>query len=163
MAGSGAGPEFFGLGGSARGARRIVYVVDRSGSMLDTFFHVREELKRSIGELRRSQKFHVIFFNAGEPLENPPKRLVRAIKAHREAFFGFLDTVFPAGSTKPARAMRRALAEHPDLIYFLTDGAFDPDLIGELDRWNKHRKVKIFTIAYFDRSGAARARTIPIR
>ncbi|MCH7807975.1 MAG: VWA domain-containing protein [Planctomycetes bacterium] len=153
-AGSGSGPKFFGLGGAARGIRRIVYVVDRSGSMLDTFEHVRVELERSINELRRSQRFHVIFFNSGEPLENPPKRLVSAIKAQKEAFFKFLEGIYPAGSTHPARAMGRAFAAKPDLIYFLTDGAFDPDLVRKLDRWNKGRRVRIFTIAFFDRSGA---------
>jgi hypothetical protein len=153
-AGSGSGPEFFGLGSSARGARRIVYVVDRSGSMLDTFVHVQEELKRSINELRRSQKFHVIFFNTGEPLENPPKRPIAAIKAQKKKFFAFLDNVFPEGSTHPERAMRRALGTEPDLIYFLTDGEFHPSLLPKLDNWNKDRRVRIFTIAFFDQAGA---------
>ncbi len=153
-AGGGPGPDFFGLGTSARGARKIVYVVDRSGSMLDTFVHVREELKQSIDELRRSQKFHVIFFNAGEPLENPPKRPVSAIRAQKERFFQFLDKVFPEGSTHPERAMRRALSLEPDLIYFLTDGEFHPSLGDELDKWNRSRRVRIFTIAFFDQAGA---------
>ncbi|MHC5111169.1 MAG: vWA domain-containing protein [Planctomycetota bacterium] len=153
-AGGGSGPKFFGLGGSVRGAKRIVYVVDRSGSMLDTFGHVRAELMRSISALRRSQKFHVIFYNAGPPLENPPKRLVSAIRAQKEALGEFLSTVFPAGSTKPENAMRRALSLEPDLIYFLTDGAFDPALLPKLDKWNPSRRIRIFTIAFFDRSGA---------
>ncbi len=153
-AGKGKGPEFFGLGGSARGARRIVYVVDRSGSMLDTFVHVREELVRSIGALRRSQKFHVIFYNSGAPVENPPKRLVSAINAQKTAFFAFLETVFPEGSTRPGRALRRALGTEPDMIYFLTDGEFDPSVVEKLDQWNRDRRVRIFTIAFFDRSGA---------
>jgi len=153
-AGTGSVPEFFGLGSSARGARRIVYVVDRSGSMLDTFVHVREELRRSINKLRRSQKFHVIFFNTGEPLENPPKRPVSAIKAQKERFFKFLDTIFPEGSTHPERSMRRALSTEPDLVYFLTDGEFHPGLVDKLDEWNKGRRIRIFTIAFFDRAGA---------
>ena len=152
--GGGGGPEFFGLGGSVRGARRIVYVVDRSGSMLDTFDHVRQELIRSVDALRRSQKFHVIFFNAGAPLENPPRRLVSAIRAQKKALGEFIATVFPEGSTRPEIALRRAMALDPDLIYFLTDGAFDSKLIQQLDRWNAARRVRIFTIAFFDRSGA---------
>lgn len=152
--GQGAGPQFFGLGGNARGVRSVVYVVDRSGSMLDTFNHVRAELKRSIGALRRSQKFHVIFFNAGEPLENPPGKLVSAIEAQKTTFFEFLNGVFPEGSTHPERSMRRALALEPDLIYFLTDGEFDRSLLAKLNEWNKDHKVRIFTIAFFDSSGA---------
>ena len=151
--GSGA-VEFFGLGGSARGVRRVVYVVDQSGSMLDTFGYVRDELQRSISKLRRTQKFHVIFFNWGRPLESPPKRLVSAIQGQKRQFFNFLETVHPEGGTHPEQAMRRALALDPDLIYFLTDGEFDASLIGKLDQWNRDRHVRIFTIAYFDRAGA---------
>ena len=152
--GEGVAPEFFGLGRTERGARSVVYVVDRSGSMLDTFVHVREELKRSISELRRSQKFHVIFFNAGDPLEAPPQRLVSAIAAQKAAFFEFLQSVYPEGSTHPERAMRRALALEPDILYFLTDGEFDPGLLPKLQEWNRERRVRIYTIAYFDESGA---------
>jgi len=149
-----AGPEFFGLGSQARGARRIVYVVDRSGSMMTTLHGVINELKESISRLRRTQKFHVIFFNSGAPLENPPGRLVSAIRAQKEELFDFLDQVFPEGATNPEPAMRRALALEPDLIYFLTDGEFDAGLVDALDRLNHDRRAKIYTIAYFDRRGA---------
>ena len=152
----GAGTEFFGLRGSVGGARKIVYVVDRSGSMIDSFIYVQAELKRSISALRRSQKFHVIFFNSGEPLENPSKRLVSAIDAHKEQFFEFLDRVVARGGTKPERAIRRALAIEPDLIYLLSDGVdFQPSLLGKLDEWNKRRRVRIYTVAYLDQTGSA--------
>lgn len=153
--GGGPGPEFFGLGGSARGAREIVYVVDRSGSMIDTFVYVQAELKRSISALRRSQKFHVIFFNAGPPLEYPPKRPVAAIEAHKTEFFKFLETVAPGGGTKPEGAMNRALALEPDLVYLLSDGVgFQQSLHRRLDEWNADRKARIYTIAYLDRAGS---------
>lgn len=157
------GPTFFNTGGTkATGAKRIVYVVDRSGSMVDTFDFVRRELVKSIGELRRSQKFHVIFFNAGLPVENPPHRLISATPAQKEDFFQFLnsDAVAPQGSTDPHEAMNRAFGVEPDLIFFLTDGEFDPKLLGSLDRWNQDRRVKIFTIAYFSEAGSELLRKI---
>lgn len=148
-------PEFFGLGGSIRGARKIVYVVDRSGSMLETFVYVQQELKRSIAALRRSQKFHVIFFNDGAPLQNPPRKLVSAIAAQKQEFFDFLDRVVPNGGTKPERAMHQALRMEPDLIYLLSDGQnFPPDLFRKLDAWNANRTVRICTIAYVDPAGS---------
>lgn len=159
-AGAGEGPSFFGLGGSERGVREVVYVVDRSGSMMYTFPYVKEELTRSINRLRRSQKFHVVFFNAGPPLENPPRKLVSAIRAQKEAFFRFLRTLNAEGSTHPERAMRLALGLKPDLIYMLTDGEFDERLIERLNRWNEDRKVKIYTIAFLDSSGAELLRQI---
>jgi hypothetical protein len=153
-AGGGAAPSFFGAGGSARGVRSVVYVVDRSGSMTDTFAHVRAELKRSISSLRRSQKFHVIFFNSGEPLENPPRRLLNAIEGNRKEFFAFLDTVDPAGGTHPENALRLALSMAPDLVYLLSDGInFDPALPERLNEWNVDRRTRIFTIAYLDPAG----------
>ena len=157
----GTGAEFFGLGGPARGTRKIVYVVDRSASMIDTFIYVQAELKRSISALRRSQKFHVIFFNSGDPLESPPRRLVSAIEAHKEQFFEFLDGVVPRGGTKPERAMRRALGMGPDLIYLLSDGLVSggvdshPSLHRKLHEWNRNRRVRIYTIAYLDQTGSA--------
>lgn len=152
--GSGSAPQFFGLGSSAPGARTVVYVVDRSGSMVDTFQHVKAELRRSVGALRRSQKFHVIFFNEGDPLENPSRKLVSAIEAQKREFFEFLDQIDATGSTHPEQSMRRALALEPDVVYFLTDGEFDRRLVDLLDRWNEGRRVQIFTIAYFNTEGA---------
>ena len=147
-------PNFFGAGQPARGVRSIVYVVDRSASMLDTFDYVQKELVRSISALRRSQKFHVIFFNAEEPLENPPSRLVNAVEAHRQQFFEFLQQVEPTGGTHPESALRRALELQPDLIYLLSDGIeFDSNLPLYLDEWNKERRTRIFTIAYLDPEG----------
>jgi len=152
--GKSSGPEFFGLGGSAREAKRIVYVVDRSGSMLDTFVYVRQELKRSVGGLRRSQKFHVIFFNEGPPLESPPRDLVSAIGGRKEAFFEFLKSVGPSGGTEPEAAVRRALSLRPDLVYLLSDGIdFDPSLLDRLTLWNKDVNARFYTIAYIDQAG----------
>jgi hypothetical protein len=151
--GSGGGPKFFGVGGRARGARNIVYVVDRSGSMLATFDAVRDELIRSISALRRGQKFHVILFSSGEPVEKPPKALVPAIESQKQATFEFLRTIEPQGSTNPIPAMQRAFELHPDLIFFLTDGDFDPELLDRLRLWNKDKKIRVSTIAYLSLSG----------
>jgi hypothetical protein len=151
--GSGGGVNFFGLRSSAPGVRSIVYVVDRSGSMIDTFGAVRAELKKSIGALRRSQKFHVIFYNSGDPTENPPQKPVPAIEANKRAFYDFLEGITPTGGTRPERALRQALALEPDLIYFLSDGAFEPEVVERLQEWNRGGRTKIYTIAYLDPQG----------
>jgi hypothetical protein len=157
-----AGPTFFGIGSKARGARRIVYVVDRSGSMMDTIGAVQKELKRSINALRRSQRFHIIFYNAGEPLENPPKRLVSAARVHKEEADRFIDSVQAQGQTNPLQAVRRAFAVKPDLIYFLSDGEIPvaKELLTLLDELNSRREVRIFTIAYVNLRGAELLETI---
>ena len=149
----GPGPEFFGLGKRARGAHKIVYVVDRSGSMMTTFQAVRNELQNSVDGLRRNQKFHVIFFNAGPPLENRPKTLVPATAVQKRRLFEFLETIHAEGSTDPIPAMERAFAVKPDLIYFLTDGDFDPALLEKLRTWNKNHEVRVYTFAYVSEQG----------
>lgn len=151
---AGSAPAFFGAGASGRAVMDIVYVVDRSSSMMDTFDFVRKELIRSISSLRRSQRFHVIFFNAGPLLENPPQRMVHAIEANRKDFFGFLETVNPSGSTDPLPALYRAFDYKPDLIYLLSDGLrFPPDIVERLDTLNRNRETVISTIAYLDPLG----------
>jgi len=144
-----AGPkaEFFGQEGTGY---KIIYVVDRSGSMIDTFEAVKRELKRSIARLSHVQSFHIIFFSGGEPLEKPPKKFVRAIETRKNEAFRFLDRMVPVseGGTDPTQAMRRAVQMQPDLIYLLSDGGFSPDLLVKLRRWNKDKAVRIFTIGY---------------
>ena len=151
----GAGPQFFGLGGEARAARRIVYVVDRSGSMLGVFEDLRKELKRSIDRLRKSQKYHVIFYSTDPPVEALPRRLVNAIRASKEKTFAFIDQITPGGMTQPIEAMKRAFALEPDLIYFLSDGDIpEAELLKEnLRLWNREEQVRIFTIAYVSSAG----------
>jgi len=123
--------------------------------MTDTFDFVRQEMKRSIGALRRSQKFHVVFFNVGDPVENPPRELVAAIPANKAQAFQFVDSILPGGGTDPESAMRRAFAVEPDIIYFLTDGEFRPELVQRLREWNQKEKTRIFTIAFVGSGGTA--------
>jgi len=154
-AGLGGGPTFFGLGGEARAARRIVYVVDRSGSMIGVFDALRKELKSSIDRLRKSQKFHVIFYSTDPPVENPPRRLINAIRAAKEDTFAFIDKVMPEGATQPLEAMNRAFLLKPDLIYFLSDGEIPVgnELLELLRYKNNDERVRIFTIAYVSQAG----------
>jgi hypothetical protein len=155
MGGGQAGPQFFGLGGEARSARRIIYVVDRSGSMIGVFEDLRKELKRSIDGLRKSQKYHVVFYSTDPPIEAPPSRLVNAIRASKSRTFDFIDQVTPEGMTQPIEAMRRAFRLKPDLIYFLSDGDIpEAELLKEnLAQWNRDESVRIFTISYVSAAG----------
>ena len=149
---------FFGTKGNAR---RIVWVVDRSGSMFDTFDYVRTEMKRSISRLKPMQSFHVIFFAAGEPEENPPKMLVPARGSNKKQAYKYLEGIVTEGQTKPKRAIERAFEvkdknhKHAQLIYMLTDGEFDPELVGQIEKMQKRltTKIKINTIAFTSRAG----------
>ncbi len=154
--GAGKGPksDFFGFGGNAH---HIVYVIDRSGSMLMTFDYVRGEMLRSIGRLQEVQDFHVIMFAAGAPKEHDPRRLVRATREYKLSAARWLQKVKPEGQTNPIPALQRAFdvlgnadKRKGKLIYLLTDGNF-PDNAAVLQKVaarNQAKDVHINTFLY---------------
>jgi hypothetical protein len=127
---------------------KIVYVVDRSGSMTDSLDIVKLELKRSLFDLAAENEFHVIFFSSGPPVEMPTRRLVPATDRNRGLAFEFIDGVIPRGETDPSQALERAFAAKPDLIYLLTDGEFDRAVIDLIKRLNVGGKVRVYTIGF---------------
>ncbi|MFB3890977.1 MAG: VWA domain-containing protein [Phycisphaerae bacterium] len=152
---------FFGRGGNAH---HVVFVIDRSGSMLDTFDYVRKEMLNSIARLKEVQDFHVIFFAAGTPQENPPRQLVPASDDYKNAAAEFLQGIRPEGQTNPLPAIARAfeVLERADkrpgkLIYLLTDGVFpDNDAVLKLiAQLNAKKDVLICTFLYDDKSADA--------
>jgi hypothetical protein len=154
-----AGPQsdFMGLGGG--NARKIVYVIDRSGSMSDPelFDTMKAELMKSIAGLDpRQQYFHVIFFSSGQPVENPPRRLVPATPEFKQVTYDFLSGILPEGATNPSPALMRAFQVQggpPELIYVLTDGDFDETILYDLRKWNPKKRTKINTIAFAYKTG----------
>jgi hypothetical protein len=156
----GEGPSFFGLGRGATGVRRICYVVDRSGSMVEELDYVKDEVIRSVNRLHRTQQYHVILFSSKEPTEAPPGEFVYAVEEYKKRTFAFLQDVEAAGSTDPVPAMARAFHLQADLIYFLTDGEFAPELIEKLRIWNAEKKVRIYTIAFLRRQGEELLKTV---
>jgi hypothetical protein len=146
-----------GIGGNAY---HIVYVVDRSGSMLDTFDEVRMEMLSSISKLNTQQTFHVIFFALGTPQENAPRTLVYASEEYKRQAAAYLKTIQPQGQTDPLPALRRAfevLKAAPNdrrgkLIYLLTDGDFQsPDnqtVVAEIRRLNADKSISINCILH---------------
>jgi hypothetical protein len=128
--------------------QRIVYVVDRSGSMTDSLDFVKYELKRSLQELQETSEFHIIFYSSGPPVEMPARRLMPATEWNLGAAMEFIDTVIAVGGTDPMRALERAFAVHPDVIYLLTDGEFDKAVIDAVKRLNAGGKVRVSTIGF---------------
>lgn len=149
--------KFFASGGNAY---NIVYLVDRSASMTDSIEPLKRELKRSIGELQPMQKFHIIFFSSGKPVEGPAGDLTWATDQNKQRYFEFLGTIQAQGQTDPQWALQRALQLNPDLVYLLTDGVFPEKMANQMIEWAKLHKVKINTIAYLLESGGSLLRKI---
>jgi hypothetical protein len=128
------GGGLYGLGpgvGRGGGARNVVYVVDRSGSMAKTFQEVKGEMVWSISRLSPSQKFHVVLFGDGQTIEGPRRGLVEADLENKVAAAEFLRQTEARGTTTALVALQRAFAVlstrpagESKLIYLVSDGDF---------------------------------------
>lgn len=123
---------FAGVRGS--NARRIVYAIDASGSMVAHLQLVVQELDRSLQGLSPQQSFSVIFFQGMEAVELPPAGgLLPATAEERgKALRWIAGNVVPAGGTNPLVAIEKALALKPDVIFLLSQnitgyGQFEVD------------------------------------
>ncbi len=155
--GMGSGPpsQFMGHGGNAT---RIVYIIDHAGGMLDNFGFLERKLDSSIDRLVPLQSFSVIIFRKRFHVLGPSARtgkLEPATGKIKQEVRAAIKRVQPQGPNayrlnyflKPFQA---AFRMHPQIIYFLTNGSFDPKLITEIQKLNKGKKVIIFTYAFFN-------------
>jgi hypothetical protein len=156
--------EFFGIGGYGQS---FVYVVDCSGSMNQNgkFERARYELLQSIEQLNKEQQYFVIFYNhQAHPMDG--NKLVFATEAHVTETRHWINFFEAEGGTEPLPALVAALSLHPDAIYFLSDGQFDPNTIQEMRARNrpnnrlKTRQIPIHTIAFYDRFAAGLMKAI---
>lgn len=148
---------FYGTGGNAR---KIIYIVDASGSLIDTLPFVIKELKRSISELSDKQEFSIIFFQAGEPREVPPRGWKTASSEMKKRCADYISlesgNIIPRGITDPIATLQLAMRYRPELVFLLSDnitgrGKYEVDrgaLMAMLDKLNKDRKIKLNTIQF---------------
>jgi hypothetical protein len=135
-------------------ARRVVYILDHSGSMLDNFDFLRQEAVRSIGDLEETQSFGVVMVSEQataiypklQPASAAQKKELRLKLAQFRAQGSNDDLLAPF-----LEAFQKAFAMHPDAIYFLTDGHFDPRLPKELQKLNAGKAVRINTLAFINK------------
>jgi hypothetical protein len=153
--GSGGGMKssFFGIHADAR---RVVYVVDASTSMnrpydgeaKTRFGQMKLELAKSILSLKPEQQFFIIFFNE-HPIPMPANGMANAIGENQQQYLTWMASVPATGLTDPRPSISQAMSLNPDVVYFLTDGAFPRDVQSDLSKL-KQRSVQINTIAFGD-------------
>jgi len=140
------------VGMTTSNARRIVYVIDASGSMIRSLQIVIEELTR--------------FFQRNDAVMVPPTgRLTQAtVEAQLRTLKWIDDHVIPAGRSNPLTAIERALAFKPNVIFLLSEnitgsGEFEidqEDLLNLLDELNPiearfgRRRTQINCIQFLD-------------
>jgi len=142
-------------------ASHIVFVIDKSGSMLGEFDRVRHEMLRYIAFLRPVQDFHIILFADGTPVEFLPRRLVPADDLYKVKAAEWLLTIRAGsreGYTDPEAALSRAFdvlaradKRRPGkLIVLLTDGAFlnNEKVLKRIEMRNADGQVRINTFLY---------------
>jgi len=142
----------------------VVYLIDRSGSMVDTFDKVRHEMLLSIEGITPNRKFHVVLFADGRPIEKTPRAMTPAKKKAKVALVKFLEPVRASGKTDPIPAINRAFdvlgrgsRGKVAIIHLLTDGVF-PDndaVLKTIRRRNPGGRIKINTILYGNRPPVA--------
>jgi len=149
VAGGGPVGSLWGVG-EGQSARSVVYVMDRSGSMSDTFSLLQRELLRAIGSLNEEQLFNVIWFSEGPARELFP-RLKKATRENKREAFNAIRQIVPSGQTEPLDAIRRGLAHRPDVLFLLSDGDFGEDnkrIIAAIRQRNRSRATIINTILF---------------
>ena len=143
-------------GGADDGAdpKHVVFVVDRSGSMVTVFDYVRVQMQLSIKQLGEDQQFHIVLFADEKTIEGPGKGLVKGTAENKAVALQFLQKreVQPRGMTTALVAIKRAFqvlestGDRKDkLILLLTDG----ELAG-IGRGRQHsRPVCLYVCAAF--------------
>jgi len=116
---------FGGLYGTP-GATRLVYLVDASGSLIDTFPFILNELQKSLSQLKAEQSFAVLFFSGDRVIEAPPYGMKRATTQAVRQTSQWIDPgsgrLIASGPANAKAGIRRALAYQPDAIILLSDG-----------------------------------------
>ena len=148
--GATAARQFFGV---VTEAPKVAYVIEGSGSMIDSIMYVKRELKRSIRQLKPNQMFYVAFASSGPAREMPARKLVPATEANKQAACEFIDSYVPAGQTDLTDSLRRAFEVGAEVIYVLSDGEFEERTVDLVDRLNSDRKVKVNTVCFLYASG----------
>lgn len=140
-------------GAKATNAKRIIYVVDASGSLVSWMQIVLNELFRSLEQLDERQQFAIIFFQEDRAIEVPPsRRLQKATSQARRRAIDWInegDHVVPGYGSNPVTALEAAFDLHPDVIFLLSDsitgsGAYEVNqasLLASLEVMNPVRDV----------------------
>ncbi len=168
--GTGDGGSLFGTpGGANRGPRatfygttgnamKIVYVIDRTGSLVDQWRSgVQREVKASVNKLMATQAFAVITFTSpdagGAQIVGKWTAMHYATRENKNVFTSAFDSLPCQGGDADEyeifkNAFELAFSLRPQQIFFLTDGLFDARLLETISQMNKGNAVKISTVAF---------------
>ena len=151
--GGGVGPRV-GFIGRKDSAKKVAYVCDASGSMLDMFDSLRVEIRKSVDGLRPTQSFNVVFFQENQYLSVDKASLLMGNPENKRKTLDFLGNVVPRGTTDPIPALDAVSKMEPELIWLLTDGDFSGpgnEKVIEFCKAKFGTKTKVNTIAFISK------------
>ncbi|MCH7686652.1 MAG: VWA domain-containing protein, partial [Planctomycetes bacterium] len=125
------------------------------------FRRLKLELVQSIGQMKPTHEFFIIFFNH-QVVPMPARAPQLANRRNKQRYLEWATKIRADGDTDPRDAISFALRLHPDVIYFLTDGRFEPRAERALKKLSQQR-VTIHTFAMGNREGEPILRQIAER
>jgi len=148
--GGGTGDSIFQPDSTEHAARKIVWVCDASGSMMDNFDTLKNELCFAVARLKPVQAFNVIFFQDGDAATVSTNGLLMANPANKQRAFTFLDDTSLGSNSDPIPGLKLAFKQNPEMIWLLTDGEFpnNAEVLSCIRMLNRDKSVAINTIAF---------------
>jgi hypothetical protein len=139
--------KVFGNGGNAR---TIAFCCDSSGSMIDKFSSLKQELAKAIEGLRPVQQFSIVFFADEKAQTFEGGALVNATPENKRKANKWLDDLTTTGTSNPIPGLEIAFKGKPELMYILTDGDFpnNNDVIAKISQLNSGKRTRINSIAF---------------
>lgn len=128
----------------------IAYVIDASGSMQGARFRrARQELVNALKEMRKEQRFYIVFYtDKTYPLywPNAVAEMQAATPINLQKTGFWLEKAQTSGGTEPQEAMRIALALKPDVVFLLSDGDIPADTRAIVMQENKRSIIHTITL-----------------
>ncbi|MEM9419991.1 MAG: FHA domain-containing protein [Planctomycetota bacterium] len=114
---------------SVADAKRLVFVIDASGSMVDSMNQgALSWLEQRLASLSDHDQFAVLFFRDNEIIEVPPLGLKPGDSLSQEHTLAWVSPdaghVRPRGKSAPLNALQQALQYEPTDLYILSDDKF---------------------------------------
>ncbi len=141
-------------------AKRVVFMLDKSGSALDSFDSERIAVVHSLESLKGGQEFGVVTLDDTDSPIALDDRLLPVTEDNRVKARKFLNSLWVKGEDHTLSAFRAAFTLKPDLLIVLTDG---PEVTDELLVEIRKSAAKLhcrIDVAYFQHISKADARLI---
>ncbi|HEX4148785.1 MAG TPA: VWA domain-containing protein, partial [Pirellulales bacterium] len=133
-------------------AKRLVFVIDSSGSMDGLRIEAaKRELSSAVDALKANVSFGIVVFNTG--VDAWRRELVEATTANKKSALRFINLIGCTGQTATYDGLQAAFLVDAEAIYLLTDGepstgryVLPEEIVKAITLQNRARRESIYTI-----------------